>query len=249
MLGANQMDKKAKTILFKTYWTSAGWKDKKYTAPDDFEYAKSKGIMFDPIIMSCEEFKLECEKITSSFPIKKLTSAFLSSLTNKRPDWRSGIASYVNLIELLKHDDEYFYDIDEEDDINVLNFERLKWGGVRHGQSLYNYIDLKILQTEIVTEPQKEDIEIFKKILLVIENSSPSDTASMLRENLKNVWNVSKNERSGLLEVLGCCGILETLNYDRKEPHTHDWNFATFWRGEDKYNKQKLMKYFQEYIE
>ena len=244
------MDKKAKDILFKTYWTSAGWTDRETRKTDleDFEYAKSMGLMFDPIILTHREFKSECEKLLSNFPIKKATSAFLSSLTNKRADFRSGIASYSNLITLLNEGDKYFYDIDEDDDINVLNFERIKWGGVRHGQALYNYIDLKILQTEIISEPTKIDIEIFKNILQTINNSSPTETASMLREKIKDVWNVSKNERGTLLEILGCCGILETLNYDRKEPSKHDWTFVTLWRGEDKYNEKQVEKYFGEYI-
>ena len=204
--------------------------------------------MFDPIILNYQEFMLECEKTISTLPLKKATSAFLSSLTNKRIDWRSGIASHINLTKLLEHGDEYFYDIDEEDDINILNFERIKWGGVRHSRVLYNYIDLKILQTEIISEPTIDDINIFNSILLAIENSKPTDTASMLRDNLKNTWNVSKDERGVLLEILGCCGILETLDYDRKEPHRHDWKFVTFWRGQDKYNKQKVIEYFGEYI-
>lgn len=243
------MDKKAKDILFKTYWTSAGWTDRetRKTNPEDFAYAKSKGLMFDPIILTHQEFKSECEKLLSTFSIKKATSAFLSSLTNKRADLRSGIASYANLTSLLKEGNKYFYDIDEDDDINVLNFERIKWGGVRHGQALYNYLDLKILQTEIITEPTIIDIEIFKSILQTIDNSSPTDTAIMLREKIKEVWNVSKSERGTLLEILGCCGILETLNYDRKEPSKHDWAFVTLWRGEDKYDKQNVKKYFGEY--
>ena len=244
------MDKKAKDILFKTYWTSAGWTDRETRKTDleDFEYAKSKGLMFDPIILTHREFKSECEKLLSNCPIKKATSAFLSSLTNKRADFRSGIASYSNLITLLNAGDNNYYDNDEDDDINVLNFERIKWGGVRHGQALYNYIDLKILQTEIISEPTKIDIEIFKNILQTINNSSPTETASMLREKIKDVWNVSKNERGTLLEILGCCGILETLNYDRKEPSKHDWTFVTLWRGEDKYNEKQVEKYFGEYI-
>lgn len=241
------MDKKAKDILFKTYWTSAGWKDRNdyVTKPEDFEYAKSKGLMFDPIILSYLELKAECEKLVATFPIEIAAKAFLSSFTNKRPDLRSGIASLENLKTLLKDGDEYFYDVDEEDDINVLNFERIKWGGVRHGQALYNYLDLKILETETIPESTEEDIEIFRKILKTIANSAPKDTASMLREKIKDVWDVSKNERGTLLEVLGCCGILETLDYDRKEPSKHDWNFMTYWRGEDKYNVEKVKYYFK----
>jgi len=243
------MDKKAKDILLKTYWSSAGWTDRKTrtTDPEDFEYAKSKGLMFDPIILTYQELRLECETLLENFPVKKATSAFLSSLTNKRCDFRSGLASYANLTELLKEGDKYFYDVDEEDDLNVLNFERIKWGGVRHGQSLYNYLDLTILLTEDVPEPTKNDIDIFKNILQTIDNSSPTDTASILREKVKDVWGVSKSERARLLEMLGCCGILETLNFDRREPSKHDWDFVTYWRGEDKYNRGKVIEYFGDF--
>lgn len=243
------MDKKAKDILFKKYWTSAGWTNRENRVVDraDFEYAKSKGLMFDPICLSHQDFKIECEKLMSNISIKKVTSAFLSSLTNKRPDHRSAIASYANLTTLLEEGDENFCDIDEDDDINVLNFERIKWGGVRHGQALYNFIDLKILQTEIVSQPTIKDIDIFKDILQTIYSSNPVDTASVLREKIKSAWDVSKSERSTLLEILGCCGILETLNFDRKEPSKHDWNFVTYWRGEDKYNTKKVKFYFEDY--
>ena len=37
------MDKKAKDILFKTYWSSKGWKDERVTDPDNYIYAKEKG--------------------------------------------------------------------------------------------------------------------------------------------------------------------------------------------------------------
>lgn len=46
------LDKKAKDILFKTYWSGAGWRDKPYTSPDDLAYAKAKGLMFDPASFS-----------------------------------------------------------------------------------------------------------------------------------------------------------------------------------------------------
>jgi len=51
----NSLDKKAKDILFKTYWSGAGWKDRRHADPDDFAYTKSKGLMFDPITLSHDE--------------------------------------------------------------------------------------------------------------------------------------------------------------------------------------------------
>lgn len=43
------MDKKAKNILMKTYWSASGWKDEYTITPKDFTYAKEKGLMFDAV--------------------------------------------------------------------------------------------------------------------------------------------------------------------------------------------------------
>jgi len=43
------MDKKAKQILFKTFWSSSGWTDNRETPKEDYEYAISKGMMFHPV--------------------------------------------------------------------------------------------------------------------------------------------------------------------------------------------------------
>lgn len=49
------MDKKAKQILFQTYWSAKGWREKPVTAPIDFLYAKEKGMMFDPLTISHDD--------------------------------------------------------------------------------------------------------------------------------------------------------------------------------------------------
>ncbi len=243
------MDKQAKKILFKTYWSSAGWVPKadRQTEPSDFAYAKQHGVMFDPLVLTHTELKAACEELVQNIPKKKVTDAFLSSFSAKRPDWRSALASHANLITLLKSGAEYFYDVDAEDDVNVLNFERIKWGGIRHGQALYNYFDLRALQNETVPEPTTDDITLFKNILHTISASEATDTATVLRDKIKAVWTVSKAERATLLEILGCSGILETLDFDRPEPGRHDWNFVAFWRGQDKYNQKQLDYYFKDY--
>ena len=87
------MDKKAKKILFETYWSSQGWKSERTTNAADFEYAKSKGLMFDNITISLADLKPKLKVLLDETPIDKVVNAFLSSMTNKRLDWRSGVAS------------------------------------------------------------------------------------------------------------------------------------------------------------
>ncbi len=98
------MDKKAKNILFKTYWKN-GWIDKKerQVHPIDFEYAKSKGLMFDPLTISHDQCLEKIFEILPRISMDMVVKAFLSSLANRRLDWRSSIASYFIAKQLVPH--------------------------------------------------------------------------------------------------------------------------------------------------
>jgi hypothetical protein len=247
----DNLDKKAKDILFKTYWTSAGWtnSENRKTDKTDFEYAKEKGLMFDPLTVSKSELVNHLKKILQEIPFKKVTDAFLCGLTNKRLDWRSGLASYANALRLLTEQNisDNYYGFGENEDLNVLNFERIKWGGVRHHNGLYNWLDLTLLNKEIISNPTEQSIQTMKSILDVIDKSEIGETPSKLRDRLKTVIEGSKDERHVIMEILGCAGILKPLRFDRKEPGKHDWTFVLHWRGEDKYDKENVRKYFNEY--
>lgn len=245
------MDKKAKNILFKTYWTSSGWtnEENRKTKTTDLSYAKEKGLMFDNLDITKPELIIKIKEIVSTISVKKVTDAFLCSMTNKRPDWRSGLASFENALRLLIDNNvsDFYFGHGQNIDLNILNFERIKWGGVRHNNGLYNWLDLSLLAKENVPNPTEQDVEIFKSLLTVISNSEVGETPSKLRDRLKDVLNISKDERHVLMEILGCAGVLKPLRNDRKEPSKHDWTFVLHWRGEDKYDKQNVKKYFGEY--
>lgn len=244
------MDKKAKSILFKTYWSSQGWKRDFETDPIDFEYAKSKGLMFDRISMSMKEVKSNLQDLISRIDKKKITDGFLSSLTNKRLDLRSAIASYSNAKLILNGKREFYRPETEyeNEDLNVLNFERIKWSGVRHSDLLYNYLDLKLFEKENISEPTELDIKTFKDILYCISSSEFGDYPGKLRDRLKDFMKGSKNERHTIMEILGCCEILLPKSYDRPTTGRHDWAFVEYWRGEDKFNKEVVDEYFGRYL-
>ena len=240
-----EIDKKAKNILFKTYWSSQGWIMDEHPKTDsaDFEYAKEKGVMFDRLTISVDQLLERLNGIFHAIPQKKVTDAFLNSLTNKRLDWRSGLGSYGNARRLLADpsSSNYLLDHGEDLDLNVLNFERIKWGGVRFFGALYNWLDLELLYKEDVPAPSQESINILQAILDVIEHSEKNDSPSHLRDNLKKVFNVSKNERHLLMEILGAVKILKPSRYERKEPGKHDWHFVLHWRGEDRTTCSKIL--------
>ncbi len=276
------MDKKAKNILFKTYWSSEGWKDGDYrfTPPDDFAYAKEKGLMFDPFSISHDDCVSRIIEIANAITKEQVVKAFLSSLSTRRLDWRSGICSYsvaklftphkyapvesgysyingrmtavhytCNICQNVKYGvvgDEYY----EDEDLNVLNFERIKWGGVRHGTLLYILFDLEQFRKEQIPEPTQADIDIFKNILQAVDSCSPGDYPSVLRDKLGDIPNFKSNkaERSVILEVLACIGVLKPMSYQRPTAGKHDWRFVTYWRGEDGYDRETVKKYFGTYL-
>lgn len=275
------MDKKAKDILFKTYWSGKGWKKDKVTAPDDFLYAKEKGLMFDPLTISHDDCVNRVIGIANSITPEQVVKAFLSSLSTRRLDWRSGIGSYyiaklftahkytpvaagysceggkmVPVTYTCKVCRDLKYGVIgrehyKDEDLNVLNFERIKWGGVRHGQLIYTLFDLEQFVKEQIPEPVEADIHIFKSILNAICSCAPGDYPSKLRDRLGDIPELksNKDERAVLIEILACIEVLKPLSYDRPEKGKHDWTYATFWRGEDGYNKEIVEKYFGEYLQ
>lgn len=273
------LDKKAKQILFRTYWKN-GWIDTKDRTikKEDFEYAKSKGLMFEPFTIhhdKCiEEILFLYKKISSP----KIYKAFLSSLSTRRLDLRSALSSYFFAQKFEKHkhtsvisgtsyedekpkfhsytckvcrDVQYGvigYDNYENEDLNVLNFERIKWGGVRHGEILYTLFDLQQFEKEEIKEPTEEDIDIFKSILKVIETSDADDYPSKLEIRLKDIFKSNKAERQTLIEILAAIDILKPQSFDRPIRGKNDWTFVEYWRGEDKYDKEAVSKYFGEFF-
>jgi hypothetical protein len=274
------MDKKAKKILFQTYWKN-GWINDKdiIISKENFEYAKSKGLMFDNITITHDECINEILEIVKKISMEKVSRAFLSSLSNRRLDWRSGIASYFIAKQLTKHtyskavsghgytdNGEIDYTVYTcgicrdlkygiigskkyiDNDLNVMNFERIKWGGVRHGDLLYTLLDLRIFYTEEITEPTNGDITIFQKILETIETSQPNDYPGALEKRLSECIKSTKDERKILMEIMGCIEILKPASYDRPRRGKSDWKYIEFWRGEDKYNQNVVNKYFGKYL-
>ncbi len=286
------MDKKAKKILFDTYWKNGVWIDsdiwengelvpnpERRTDPKDFEYAKEKGLMFEPFSICHDECIEQIVKLSKAISKEKIARAFLSSLSTRRLDWRSSIASfylatitplhsYKPVVSGQSYEDGEVVSVSytcevcrnmkygvegreeyENEDLNVLNFERIKWGGVRHGYILYTYFDLREFEKETIPEPSKEDIAIFKEILKIANSCGKDVYPSVLRNKLKNIANFksNKNEISVILELLACIEILKPKKI-RAEKGRHDWTYVTHWRGEDGVNQEAVDEYFGKYL-
>jgi hypothetical protein len=263
-------DNKAIQILFRTYWSSSGWisDNQRTTAADDLAYAKAAGVMFDPVAVTHDELVSRAVDVCSKVSQLQVIEAFLSSLTNRHMELRSALGSWAYLSHFRHHPFENWdkqcaicgwYGSEQSIvDLNVLNFERLKWGGVRHDNLLYVVFDLEQFRKLEYPLPSKQDIAIFRKILRIIVDLPEKTTAAALQKHLAPIIKSNKAERDILIDILGICGILQTEQHtgysyrftpykDRKLPNQRfiDHSYPVcWWKAADGINQEVVTQFF-----
>ena len=82
------MDKRAVDILFSAYWSAKGWKQDRNIAPGDFEYAKAKGVMFEPVLLNHDQLVSWALKARDLNNRKAIANAFVFSLGTRQLQYR-----------------------------------------------------------------------------------------------------------------------------------------------------------------
>lgn len=216
----------------------------------------------------------EILKLKKAINWEDVCNAFLYSLSTRKLEYRSIIASCYFASQLKKHpfipdaNNEGAHnpncqecsniswgifsfntqEIGEYNNHEVLNYERKKYGGLRHNWLDYIYFDLKEFNKLEKVVPTSLDIDIFKNILEVIDKSQPKDRPTTLSKRLTGVLKSNKYERDVLIDILACIHILEAKSHDRNVNPWSDWTYVDYWLGEDKYNKEIVNEFFGSYI-
>lgn len=215
------MDKRAIKILADTYWSPAGWlRDGDRTiSAEDLAYAKSCGVMFDPLTITHAEVNNRLATAINALDARSVADAFVASLSSRRLDWRSALGSFAVFQHMRFHAIATSHpsqcDIcgsyaNDTHDLNVLNFERMKWGGVRHEAVVYAMLDLELFQRHAAPEPVSEDLLIFRDLIAAIREAPAGTTSAALQKFLPKSLKSNKYERDMLVAILGFCGILGT---------------------------------------
>lgn len=261
-------------ILLNTYWRN-GWKIKQVSA-EDFAIAKEEGYMFDyPAVTTHEEDMNRIREILKSISPVDVANAFLYSLSTRRLEYRSALGSYWYAVAIPEHVCEKNLCLlckwsawKQEPNtreltwgINVLNFERYKWGGVQHADANYALFDLLQFMKLPKVTPTEQDKEILHEILACIHELEPRDKARKLQKLItkKKIIKSNSSEIDKLLGILGICGILTSKDkpcyaekfadiYQRNPPElTNDMAYPlNHWRVCDGINKDRYRIVFGE---
>jgi hypothetical protein len=264
------VDPRALKVLFDTYWTPAGWRAEgsRSTPPHDFEYAKRAGVMFDPVRLSHSEIVKRAMAAVRRVEPRAVADAFIMSLSARRLELRSGLGSYAILQHLPRHPAPRQCQVCPvcgesnrtagQEDFNVLNLERFKWGGVRHDQPLYASMDLQLFQELPRLAPGTADVAVFKDVVKAIQAAPAKTSSAALEKHLVNVFKSSKQERDVVVSILGLCGILATTEHPGYRRRFVPWSErelprrrfvdmpypACWWRRSDGINQQALAYWF-----
>jgi len=219
------VDRRALKILFDTYWTSSGWRNDKApsTPREDFEYAKRAGVMFDEVRLSHDDLVNRVILAVREVDRRAVANAFVISLASRRLEARSALGSFAVFQHFPQHDAPpgrsacpvcgVYNRPSEPKDLSVLNFERFKWGGVRHDQPLYAAIDLELFAGLKMPVPSPDDVRLFRAMLDAIEAVPADTTSASLEKHLAKAIKSNKPERDVLIGILGRCGILCTADH------------------------------------
>jgi len=262
------LDKKAQRILFDTYWSPHGWKKAPSTDPVDFAYARSAGYMFDAIELTHDDIVERILAVRGRISLREAADAFVASLSTRRLDLRSALGSFAFASNFPDHRlaEEtstrchicglYGGPRSEREDLNVLSFERFKWGGVRHTNPLYCAFDLAQFESADGLIPTEEDYLILARIVQLATTLAPNARANDLEKGIAKLVRSNPSERRILIECLAYCGVLkpsgrsgflqaftsaEHRNRDRPHDSKNDWRYpAIWWRGMDGINREAL---------
>ena len=257
------MDKGLK-ILYKMYWNSSGWTKEEATA-EDFAQAKAEGYLFDPSpILTHDETLSALRKALTKLSPADVANAFLYSLSTRELQYRSALGSFYYALAIPEHTHPkqsacYFCDWLPTEDYNVLNFERFKWGGVRHTKPEYALFDLEQFLLLPNVTPTNEDRAILKSILESVQELAPKQKAGAYRELItrKKLLKSNKSEVEILLDILGICGILSSkdapcycdnfVDIHHRSPieNTNDYSYpVNRWHASDGVNEEKFHQVF-----
>lgn len=263
------MDNKALKILFNYFWSASGWKmeGERAISPGDLAYAMKKGVMFAPFEVTHDEILNRVRALIGQINPVDVARQFIASLSTRRLELRSALGSYAVGKHLMAHPfsgkihcnycGEY-YGSAKMMDLNVFNFERFKWGGVRHSHPSYIMFDLEQFLTADKLQPSSHDFAIMNEILSVVYAQVPDAKPRDLVKQLAPLFKSNESERRQLVEILGYCSVLQNPEYpsylegfipifDRAEPpeHKNDWSYPVcWWKGRNGVNNKALNIWF-----
>jgi hypothetical protein len=210
--------------LLQTFWSSHGWRQPP-ELPDGpvLEGAINAGLMFrESTQLDHDGWVARARSAVARVSATDVGLAFLVSLETRRLDLRSALGSYAVARHLPLHSFEPATDgggcrvcglsAQKNQDLNVLNFERFKWGGVRREDITFVAFDLEQFAKAPGEALTDEGLAAGRELVKTLRSAPPRATATNVATQIRS-FGSNKAEREVVMDILGVCGVL------REEEH------------------------------
>lgn len=216
-------DERAVKLLMKACWSSSGWKSRLDLKPDELAYLRSVGFASDPRQLThdqCVSWALGVLKQTS---VERVRNAFVASLTSRRLEYRSALGSFAYLHRMPDHRFERTPGLRPDlcstcglgpkcsltqKDTVILNFERYKWGGVRHDDLDFMAFDLEMFARLPEVSPSAEDWQALRSILKAATDPVTGKSVGALKKAVRTLIKSNDAEADTLCHILSYAGLL-----------------------------------------
>ena len=235
-------------------------------AGEDLGYAVEAGLMFEAAREATHDEVVDgVLDAYSRIDLQEVADCFLASFSSRRLDLRSALGSSTIARHLQPHRFEPgppeideacavcgVFEVEEDIDLNVMNFERFKWGGVRRDDLTYAWLDLQQFSGADRLRPTLADRKALDQLLSALAALPAGTTASKAAGQSWTGITANKAEREALLDILGVCSVLETPEHrgyadhfvraaDREHPPYRNIERAypvCWWRAEHGVNRR-----------
>jgi hypothetical protein len=273
---APEVDRRALQILKDTYKNYSGFdRDPPLPSPKDYENARSKGLMFDPVCLTHDQKVNWLTDVCGQVRPHEVARGFLASLSG-RLERRSALGCYAFFRHMARHEyrpkgpttgpsprnwcvicGDFNYAFPQ--DLNLINHMRFKWGLAEEGVLEAAFILERFIKEPRV-QPSAADLDTLKRVLDTAASLSAGARPDDLEKSVAKILKTNKYQRRAVLEVLGHCGILQSRQCssclhgfvkveERVYPpgKSSEWLFPMrCWRGSDGVDAKAVKFWFPE---
>ncbi|MHB8954945.1 MAG: hypothetical protein ACYC4U_18385 [Pirellulaceae bacterium] len=236
-------NERAFKLLTKACWSSSGWKSKLDLTRDEIVYLESAGFAPPKRELTHEQCVAWAFESLSGISAERVSAAFVWSLTSRQLEYRSALGSFAYLHLMADHPFMRTRGFSSDlcmtcgfgrkcsltqKDFIILNFERHKWGGVRHDDLDFSAYDLEMFARLPEVSPSPKDWEALKAILNAATEETTGKSVGALKKAIRNIIKSNDAEADTLCHILSYAGILAVDDH-----RGFDGRFVSFARRAD----------------
>jgi len=218
---AELVNRRAREILFETYWSPKGWKvPRQEPSPESLAFAQAAGFMFESESITHDGAARRILVAHDGADLETLADNFVASLSRRLVHLRPALGSYYLTDRVRAHGFHGRTHCTQcglfrswRHDFGATSFARYKWGALPRMFAVDNAFLLERSAAEPRVPPVEEDHQILHALLAAAADMPARSKARDLEVAWQPLLRSSRQERDSLVEILVACGVLTWRRY------------------------------------